>query len=168
MHPLSDDQCRQILDETRRWVEKANDLYGLNEPPIEVRLDLRGRSSGMFCTRQRRCWIRYNPWIFERHFQASLTQTVPHEVAHYICNRRFGRKVRPHGPEWAGIMRDFGLPPDVTSKLDIEGLPQRQIKRIAYRCKCRTHQLSSIRHNRVLRGRASYSCKYCNDRLVPV
>ena len=40
---------------------------------------------------------------------ARLSDTVIHEVAHYIVDCLYGfQRVKPHGPEWKSIMVDLG------------------------------------------------------------
>lgn len=161
---------------TDSWVEKASGIFGQEFKTIPVVFDLKGRTSGMFCMRDshvhgKQQWIRYNPWIFAKHFEDSLATTVPHEVAHYICHLLYGqgflrhKKIKPHGQEWKAIMVKFGVPANTTCKLDISDVPQKRLKRFTYQCTCSTHELTSIRHNRIARGRANYACPKCNTAL---
>jgi SprT protein len=132
-----------------------------------VLFDLKGSSAGMFKVHGRRRWIRYNPWIFAKHFEENLADTVPHEVAHYVVHEVFGgRRVKPHGREWRLLMKAFGANPRATFDLDLEGVPQRRQRTHPYRCECRGHQVSTTRHNRVMRGTGRYLCRHCDGELV--
>lgn len=166
--PISQPQRAQVIAATEAWIERAAQLLALPLAPVPVLFDLRGASAGMFRARGRDCWLRFNPWIFAKHFEDNLRFTVPHEVAHYAVHRQGHRRpVRPHGPEWQQVMRCFGLPPEVTFKLDLTGIPVRRQQRHAYRCACREHEVSTVRHKRMREGRARYLCRYCDAPLLP-
>lgn len=168
MLPITGRQRQQVVAATEDWVERAGQLLALPLAPVPVLFDLSGATAGMFCARGKACWIRFNPWIFAKHFDHNLQVTVPHEVAHYVVHcQRHRRRVRPHGPEWQRVMRGFGLPPEVTCKLDLTGVPVRRQQRHPYRCACRDHEVSSVRHKRMLEGRARYLCRYCDAPLLP-
>lgn len=167
---LSPSQQQQVIDKTDFYIDQANLLLSLQLPAIPVKFDLRGKSSGMFVYRRSGLssehWIRYNPIIFSSYFEHALQHTVGHEVAHYIAYAMAaGRKIKPHGKEWAEIMALFKLPAEVTSRYDISGLPLRQQRRHRYACACREHELTSTRHNKILRGSAVYSCQLCRQPL---
>ena len=40
-----------------------------------------------------------------------LEEVLCHEVAHAAAAARFGARIRPHGTEWRGLMRDAGFEP---------------------------------------------------------
>jgi SprT protein len=165
--PLDPDQRQQVRDATAEAVERASDLYRQRFPTIRVSFDLCGTSAGMYRARRGDRCIRYNPWIFARYFDDSLTVTVPHEVAHYVTDCLHGlSRVRPHGPEWRAVMRELGADPRVTGRYDLSGLPLRRQRRFDYRCDCRSHQLSAARHNRVQRGEVAYLCRACRTPVV--
>lgn len=132
-----------------------------------IAFDLRGQSAGQF----RVDWhgaatIRYNPALLARNEADFLAQTVPHEVAHYLAYLRFGRRIRPHGPEWQELMHALGADPKRCHDFDVSGLQARRLRRHPYHCRCGEHALTSIRHHRVLRG-ASYVCRACGEALRP-
>ena len=167
IQPIGTDLQQRVRDATLRHVDRAGALFDRRFDPVPVLFDLRGTAAGMFKAHGRRRWIRYNPWIFAKYFEENLRDTVPHEVAHYIVHELYGRRrVRPHGPEWQALMALFGADPEVTFKLDLEGVPRRRQATHAYRCDCREHQVSTTRHNRVLRGTGRYHCRYCDGELV--
>lgn len=167
---LSQEQKHQVVTRTREWLRIAGQIWGRNFPEIPVHFDLRGRTSGMYVVREnltgKERRIRFNPAIFARHFDESCANTIPHEVAHYICYELYGRRTRPHGKEWRAIMKAFGVPAQATCKLDLSDIPQKQLKRFDYVCGCRQHRLTSIRHNRIQRGQSQYACPECRQPLV--
>lgn len=163
---ITEAQKEEVCSAVLKWIKFAEDRYKLSLDVIPIHFDLRGKTSGMFCYRDGQAYFRFNEAIFSRYFEDSIEQTVPHEVAHYVVFRRYIRRKKPHGKEWQAVMQDFGIPADVTCKLDISDLPSRKLKRFQYRCPCNTHQLTSIRHNRILSGVANYACPKCHQALV--
>lgn len=167
--PLTQDQRSQVVNQTNFWIAKASALYGRVLTPIDVRFDLRGKTSGMFCVKKTGFkytrYIRYNDRIFARYFSENIEQTIPHEVAHYTVYEMFGRSAKPHGSEWRKVMQDFGVSAAVTSKLDVDDLATRKLKRFIYRCACGERELTSIRHNRIQRGARNYGCPRCKQIL---
>jgi len=144
----------QVVEETRARLRQAADFFGRVFPEIPVLFDLRGKAAGMYRVRAGQRVIRYNPFIFARYFDDNLAQTIPHEVAHYVSDLLHGfRNIRPHGQEWKRVMALFEADPRVTCNYDLHGLPQRRYQQHAYRCGCRQHQLTTIRHNRVRQNR---------------
>ncbi|BAO44656.1 SprT family zinc-dependent metalloprotease [Thiolapillus brandeum] len=160
-------KIRQALEEaTIYWLEKASRLLGQSfEPPL-LRFDLRGQAAGQYRSHPRPC-IRYNLDLAALQFDAFLARTPGHEVAHYVIDQRFpNQRLRPHGPEWRDLMHGLGLDASRCHEFSLEGVPTRRQRRHAYRCACREHELSSTRHNRVLRGQAEYRCRSCGKVLV--
>ena len=165
--PINLAQQQQVIRATEHFIGVAAELLDKPFSIIPVHFNLRGRAAGMYRVRDREREIRYNPYLFAKYFDDNLTNTVPHEVAHYIIDCCYGlRRVRPHGREWQQLMRRFGVEPEVTCRYDLSGVPQRRQKRFEYRCECRSHQLTTIRHNKVQRGKASYLCKVCRQPLA--
>lgn len=168
IEPLGAAGRRQVVAHTERYLRLAERLFERSFEPVPVLFDLRGSSAGMFRAAGRDCWIRYNPWIFAKYFEENLQGTVPHEVAHYVVHamHRRRRAVKPHGVEWRAVMDAFGADPGVTFQLDLAGIPQRRQRTHTYRCDCRTHQLSTTRHNRIQRDGVWYHCRYCSGPLT--
>jgi SprT protein len=166
IEPIEEHRQSQVLDQNEYYVGLAEQLFQRAFDRVPVLFDLSGRTAGMFKVLGKKRWIRYNPWIFAKYYDENLASTVPHEVAHYIVHELYGlRSVKPHGKEWLVVMNRFDADPGVTFKLDLSGVPQRRQRTHSYRCGCRTHQVSSTRHNRVLRGQGDYLCRYCHVQL---
>ncbi|MBK9130244.1 MAG: SprT-like domain-containing protein [Gammaproteobacteria bacterium] len=155
-----------VVEATDRWIARAGAYYGDRFESVPVLFDLKGRASGMYRVQRGIRVIRYNPWLFARYPEDSLAVTVPHEVAHYIVDCLYGlHRVRPHGPEWRAVMNAFGVNTSATTRYDLDGIPMRRQRRYTYRCDCLVHQLSTRRHNLILRGVASYHCRRCGGHL---
>ena len=167
IEPIDEAQRLQVLERTEAFIVSAEEVLERSFDRIPIRFDLRGTTAGMFRAHGRDREIRYNPWIFAKYWEVNLEGTVPHEVAHYIVHEVYGPgRVKPHGDEWQALMQYFGADPEVTFKLDVEDIPQRRQRTHPYRCGCREHQVSTTRHNRMLRGTGQYLCRYCNGQLV--
>ena len=108
--PISEKQKEQVIAATVACISKASSLFDRQFIELPVDFDLRGKCAGMYQVRAHQKRIRYNPWIFAKYYQESLTNTVVHEVAHYIVDCIWGlRKVKPHGEEWRQTMIAMGL-----------------------------------------------------------
>lgn len=170
IEPINSDQSAQVVKETHRLINGAAKAFSLAIAPVEVSFDLKGRSAGMYRLRHHRGKvervIRYNPWVFAKYFEDNLKHTVPHEVAHFIVEQRFGLRVKPHGAEWKAMMQWFGVAADVRCTYDFEGIPTRRTQRFDYVCHCRTIELSAQRHKRITSGRQRYQCRDCGVYLT--
>lgn len=164
--PIDSRQQQQVLEQTHHYIKRAGEICGRDFAAIPVLFDLRGRMAGMYRVKNGQRQIRYNPHVFAKYFEDNLNVTVPHEVAHYVIDCLHGiRKVRPHGEEWKNLMRLFGADDARTCRYDFSGIPVKSEKRYDYRCGCKTHQLSTRRHNKVLKKRMYYVCKSCGESL---
>jgi SprT protein len=158
---------RETAGRVTALLARAERRFGVRIAPPQIRFDLRGRAAGQFRSRDgRHCELRFNGELMLRHGERFLDRTVPHETAHLVAFRLHGPRVRPHGTEWQDIMRLFGVVPERCHDYDVGGLQTRRLRRYLYQCACRSHQLSSIRHHRVLRGQI-YLCRSCGAELRP-
>ena len=159
---------QRTLDETERLLKLAESHFDTRFPRPDVRFDLSGKSAGMAVfARRRDPLIRYNRQLLRQNGQAFIRQTVPHEVAHLVARFLHGYRIRPHGAEWAAIMRLFDAVATRCHNFSLHDVPQRSMRYFAYRCDCREHRLSAIRHNRRLAG-VRYLCRSCGTPLLPV
>ena len=170
IQPLRKEKQQLVIDQTHCYIERAIKLYDIKNTPVDIVFNLKGRTSGMYRVHHHlgryNREIRYNPYIFSKYFEDSFDSTVPHEVAHYVSDIIYGLKnIKPHGEEWKAIMQDFGANPAVTADYDLTGIPQKKLSSFTYRCSCREHQLSSIRHNKINKKRFKYYCNYCKKLL---
>lgn len=169
--PIDAAQRACVVTATQGWIARAGEIFHRDFPALPVLFDLRGRMAGMYRVVGERRVIRYNPWLFAKYPEDGMEVTVPHEVAHYVTDLVYGfARIRPHGQEWQTLMLAFGIDPRaaVRHQLDLSGIPVRTLRRHPYRCDCREHQLSGVRHARVLREAARYVCRRCGAELVQV
>lgn len=166
--PINDTQKSQVKNLTQKYIRQACQLFSYKFDSVDVVFDLKGRAAGMYKVKHHERVIRYNPWLFAKYYEESLANTVPHEVAHYIVDCLYGRqRTRPHGKEWQKVMQSFGVECRVTGNYDLTGIPVRKNRTFNYQCKCRTHEVSSIRHKRIQRG-ADYRCRQCHTPIQAV
>lgn len=147
-----------LLREAAAWLQL---------PPlqVEIRFDLRGTAAGQVRMRSGSALIRYNTALLNLHPTQFIAETVPHEVAHVVAFTKHGGRIRPHGGEWQAVMRHFGVEPSRCHRFDVSRLRTRSLQRFLYRCGCGSHEISSIRHNRIRRQGTVYLCRRCRQPL---
>lgn len=158
----------KAIELTTYWIDLANDMYKLNLPYPYVSFKLKGRTAGKAFLMANE--VRYNPILLEENKDSFLNRTVPHEVAHLVAYTKDPVNGRGHGYLWKRIMRDFGLDASRCHSYDTTNTRQSKStlsRNYPYKCACKTHNLTSIRHHRILKG-AQYSCKHCNQILKAI
>ena len=169
IEPINCQHRQQVRSLTADYIDKAGRIYDRQFPVIPVRFDLKGRAAGMYRVHNQDRVIRFNPYIFAKYYEDNLATTVPHEVAHYVVDVIYNaRRVKPHGIEWQQVMQSFGVEPKATGDYDLSGIPLRRHRRHTYRCTCTTHQITTVRHNKIQQGKARYYCRKCKSALTPL
>ncbi len=165
--PIDSSRETMVINEVQKYVALSDTLFQAYLDPVKVSFDLTGTTAGMFRVKAGQAEIRFNPQAFSLEFDQHLMETVPHEVSHYVVYRLFGhRNIKPHGKEWQNVMIALGKTPRVSGGYSVDGLSTRKFVTHPYRCACQSHQLTSIRHNRVLKGKY-YLCRKCRHPLRP-
>lgn len=146
----------------REKLQLANLRLERDYPEPKLVYQQRGTAAGTAWLQQ---WeIRLNPVLLLENQQAFIDEVVPHELAHLLVWKHFGRKA-PHGKEWKWMMESvLEVPAQRTHKFEIDSVRSRCFP---YRCGCQQHQLTVRRHNRVVRGETEYRCVRCGERLAP-
>lgn len=167
IQPISVTQQELVIKETKHFLKSAADYYNRSFSEIPVLFDLTGRAAGMYRIKAGQRVIRYNPYVFAKYFDDNFSETIPHEVAHYVTDMLYGfNKSRPHGNEWKSVMQVFGVAANRTANYDLSGLPVRNFQKFIYHCGCQNFELTSRRHNKILRGAGSYLCRDCGSKLL--
>ncbi|VAX10345.1 hypothetical protein MNBD_GAMMA26-1509 [hydrothermal vent metagenome] len=156
---------KQVIARTHALLDQAERNFKHTMPQPEIRFNLWGQSAGMVLF-QKGCApvVRFNQQLLRNNQAAFLTQTVPHEVAHMVARTLFGAKIQPHGQEWKDVMMWLGAKGQRCHNFDTRSTKTRRLRLFDYQCDCRSHQLTSIRHNRVRQG-SSYYCRSCKQLL---
>lgn len=150
---------QQVLKKLDDLVLAANKLFNRSFTPPKVKFYLKGTTAGKADLLNN--IVILNHILLVENPDDFLEDTVPHELAHLLTFAMFGRKAKAHGKEWKSVMRALGVEPTRCHSLDVSNVGNRH----SYRCACKSHQLSTQRHNKIRRG-ASYICKSCGHVLV--
>ena len=163
---LPEDIQAKVEDKVKESVDLIELQVDVVMPEIQIRYDLRGKNGGQAGLEGGIYFIRINPYLLLDHEEEYLAQTVPHEVAHIGCFKRFPGQKIGHGPEWQTMMRLLGLDPKRCHRYDTSNAQVKRMSYFEYRCDCRTHKISKVRHNKVQRGTQTYSCRGCSGELI--
>lgn len=85
-----------------------------------------------------------------------VRETLLHEYAHLVVYHRFGRRAKPHGPEWRAVMNALGLSPERTHSYPPLPTPKPR-RTLIYRCARCGEEIPRVRP--LKRGRAYYHVK---------
>ena len=141
-----------------------------------IRVDLKGQAAGQASVSKDvldthwDSYINFNPVLMRDNLDYFIAQTIPHEVSHfvqltnqYVKESRF-YKDRPHGKVWQKLMKILGAKPNVRHKLDVRKVVKNGT---LYECGCKEWVFTKVRHNKVMRGQARYSCPKCKEQILP-
>lgn len=150
-----------VMRRLREKLAQANLKLERNYPEPKLSYTQRGTSAGTAWLESYE--IRLNPVLLLENSEAFIEEVVPHELAHLLVWKHFGR-VAPHGKEWKWMMESvLGVPARRTHQFELQSVRRNTFP---YRCKCQEHQLTVRRHNRVVRGEGVYRCVHCGEQLV--
>jgi len=137
---------------------------------IEYNLDS-ARALGTYSPREKTINLNYK--LLMEYKELYIEDIVVHEFAHAIIHNKYpygtnGRKrVMPHGKEFKAVCSWFGIDGKASTSLFNDNTTMKKVNKqntITYKCNCQEHELSKVRHNKILRG-ASYTCKNCRTKL---
>jgi len=170
-------QVSEKIESLQRKVEKK---YGKRVQNLTIKYDLKTtRLGGQACYRpiSGEHTLRFHPAALAEYKNEYIEGTVVHEFAHAVQSEFYDYRTKPHGNEWKSVMCFFGKNPKRCHSMNlVEAIKKhssvtgikagRKVKRYTYKCNCQTHELTVIRHNRVVRGEQSYFCKKCKQTVV--
>lgn len=163
----------RITHAERRIVTKMVEKYvaiaerkvpGFTRPRFHINLEVRGRAAGWMKRRYDEYTLGFNMNYYRVHGNNFLIDTIPHEVAHLVAEavaRKNKVRIKGHGEEWQAVMRTFDVEPEVRHNYS---LADSGVRTFLYHCSCSEFDLTTIRHSKIVRGKA-YTCKKCKTRL---
>jgi SprT protein len=155
-----------IFQEITKAKQKAID-NGYEIPRFSIRFDLKGTCAGRAGYKGQEYYLRFNLDIAKDNLETFLARTVNHELAH-LLQFKYNRGCKPHGSEWQYYNRVLtGKKMPRCHSYDVSHLKTRNVKRYIYTCGCTQHVVSSIKHNRILKG-GGYRCIRCRNELKAV
>lgn len=154
---------QQVMRVLREKLALAEQKLEQTFPEPVVNYKQRGTTAGSAYLKE---WeIRINPTLLIENAENFVDEVVPHELAHLLVYRVFGRNgIAPHGKEWKWMMQHV-LKVDArrTHNFAVSSVKS---KTFAYYCACpKTHELTIRRHNKVVRGENQYLCRQCGEIL---
>lgn len=159
-----------ILDKTEESFKKAEAFYGKTfSRPLNIIFKRNGTTAG-YCNYRKKT-LMFQLDLAEHNEEDFISQTVPHEVAHWIDFEHNGihrdrKGWIAHGYTWKYIMRRvYGLNPDRCHTYDTSVTITKKQDRYEYTCGCATHKISTTLHNKILRGQTR-QCNRCRQRIV--
>lgn len=168
------------IQEEIRTLEKIVTLrYGYDVvPKVKVNFDLSSSSALGTCLydyETRECIISLNKEVYSQLGELYIKEVFRHEYGHAVIKMMYptgytnsNRRVKPHGHEFKRVCSYFGIDGKATTSIaqHIELPKKKQFSKFYYSCSCLGFkELTSIRHNKVQRGKASYRCSICSETL---
>ena len=161
-----------VYNKVKELLGKFNTAYKKDFGIPEIKFTKRGATAGCVSYRNDVAFFNFNMVLLKENVDHFIKQTVTHEVAHYCVWLLFGHEYSSngrriiHGKKWKNLMGFFGVNSYRCHNYNTDNCSKkRKVKRFTYKCGCSEYQLTSIRHNRVLKEQASYSCPKCGGRL---
>jgi SprT protein len=154
----------EIQERVEKLVDISNEKLGLNMSYPKITYDLKGTVAGQAFYYENK--LRLNSVALKNYRDHFIKQTVGHEVAHLVAFQKHGGDIKPHGYQWANVMRMYKLPPDRCHTYDLPSA--RGGTRKNYACeRCgKDYKIGPIKHNKWLRGEQSFRCTRCNGKVV--
>jgi SprT protein len=151
-----------FLNELKR---KAFIKYNL-KLKTDVKINLKGsRLIGQCIKEGRKSYlIRLHIKLLREFGQKYIKDVLTHEFAHAVQMELFA-KSKPHGREWKSVMESLSGAPYKKSNINYSLKNDRIFKTYRYKCDCQEHLITSIRHNKIIRGSSVYKCKKCGQIL---
>ena len=179
----------RVVAKLNEGIAKAAARYNITIPFPTVLYTKRGTTAGV--ANYRHWTVNFNPVLLMENVDKFITRTVPHELAHLICDRVYPHahesevvrtatgwkrtKRDVHGSYWKEVMRVIGVPAHEITRChnyDVTNA-KRVVNRTSYAYKCVTcsadFNLGPQRHAKLVRNPGALTCRRCgrvHGRLV--
>ena len=150
--------CEDRILDCFQICEKA---FQTTFPIPTIRFELKGRRAGY--ARYRENLINLNYDLLIRNPEDFVKRTVGHEAAHLIAYLKFPSLSRPHGQEWASVMRLIQQEPTRCHSYEVSEVAQKSRNKWEYACVCGpNHLLGQAAHKRAQTWQ-KYTCRKCKQ-----
>lgn len=148
---------REKLDEAVREYDLIFEDF--DPSMVEISTNIRGRVGGRagYTTEygRRYYYLNFSREGIEKHWDTMVNDVIPHEVAHIVAFVRGDLRAKGHNAAWVRICRHLG---GTGERCHSMGLTKaRKVKYHIYDIDGIEVKLSSIRHNKLMKGKAHYS-----------
>jgi len=112
-------------NEVRAVLTRAGEMYGLERQManVVIRLDIKGhRVAGMAMRRGFQFTVRFHPDAIAKHYDEMVKDTIPHEVAHTVCQMRPELGAN-HDRGWKRVCRSLGGDDSRTHEMEFGNRP---------------------------------------------
>ena len=175
----------KIKYESLKWFYYGCEKFGIDSEQNNFMVEFFSRGtmggSAVFYSSEKRAIIRINIVLAMDNLDEYINVIIPHEVAHIICDIRYGNIVRgytrtgkaiydSHGAHWQHVMRLFGKQPSRCHNMDVSKVEvKKTIKRYIYECPAcrREFKFTKQKHDKAC-AYNGWFCKHCNDSNVRV
>ena len=165
----------KVVNFTHYWLKRASDMFqqelserGVSLPKVDVDFNQRGQiaaTAKMYPDENDHivsAIISYNPYHVTKDINEIYYNIVPHEVAHIVTGSLYGN-VKPHGPEWASVMKRFGVKPEVTTDVVVMNPPTRKRNLHLYKCIGCGHQKVLTNKEALRAEEHGLECENCGE-----
>lgn len=170
---------QQIIDAVEAAFKVAEAYYNRTfTRPKNILFREKGATVGGYCN-YGLSELMFHLGYCEQNPSEYIRVVIPHEVAHWIDREYYGFQTHEsgrrisHGRTWKYIMtRVYKLPAnrcldkDTYDFEEVRERKRRQTSQYKYVCACsgRSHNISSIIHNRIMKGK-TYRCTVCRSKI---
>lgn len=171
---LVNDTNKKIKENLKTIAVKLGASHSIKFENIEVIYDLnssRALGTYIFDRVTSKHTINLNPALLNELKQAYIDEVVTHELCHALVKHNHGadarRRIMPHGREFKWYASLLGIDGKSTTTVakGSTTLATTNRKKFTYHCNCQEFQLSTQRHNKIISGTQSYSCKQCKSTI---
>jgi SprT protein len=159
---------QDIVNLVQELMAIVNDKFNSNIITPEVRFhrsNNKMKNSKALGLAARNCsYVSFN-MDYAESYPEDFHLTVRHEISHIVQFSLFPNAKQAHGPQFRKIcvfLGGTGATKSTYATVDTSFDPKRYVM---YKCGCRKHTISKIRHSKIVKGTQTYSCRYCRTKI---
>ena len=137
----------EIIRHANHWHNHGCFLYNLPPTELEIRFYENSVTAGRACASGN--FVEFNLQLAEENEEDFFLQTIPHEIAHIIADRKLDSK--GHDNAWKSVMVKFGLNPDRCHSYDVSAYSHRNFQWKCVNCG-QEYKVGKNLHGKMLRN----------------